>query len=273
MISHAAIVRAGPGRSAGAARGFLGLGGAAPGEPWPGRRGTGGAMMGRMATRLRPLAASALTLMLLGGCSALLPGGPSAGPSGASAGPSAGAPAGPSTSDPANPPTLPPETPPGKRLKLGAPLYAKVPMGGAPPGTAWALVGIIVDTIQPGDQTLWPKIAAPGPFAGGTLYYLHGHMKVVALYGPAGAIDGAVSGLQNDNKVTGTTSNPGALTAECSGGFVIERPTVGLEAETCAIALATKGASVVGAVFFRDRATTADAAADPYRKQPVAWLA
>ena len=227
---------------------------------------------GRMLTHARALGASALAVALLGGCSALLPGGASAGPAGASGGASVAA-AGPSTSDPANPPTLPAETAPGKRLKLGAPLYVKVPMGGLPLARAWALVGIIVDSVRPGDQTLWPKIADPGPFAGGTLYYLQGHLKVVALYGPVGRIDGAISGLQSDNKVTGTTTDPGALTAGCAGGFVVDRPAVGLEVETCAIALATKGASVVGAVFFRDRGSTPDAAADPYRKQPVAWLA
>ncbi len=134
---------------------------------------------------------------------------------------------------------------------------------------------IAVTEIEQGDQAILKKLSNATEYQGGTVYYVHGTLEVLAVLGTAGdsIATAAVVGVQNDGAGAAGTFGVKELSADCTGSFVLTKPTVGDRQKTCTIALAKPGTTLVGAAFIRDDSVpnggTSD---DEYFKKPVLWL-
>lgn len=131
-----------------------------------------------------------------------------------------------------------------------------------------------VDSVTKGDQSLWSKIDKPGAYKGGTIYYIRGTIKVLAINRTPELTmaSAAIGGVQSDGQSGGTEFGVGDLTKDCTGNFVMDDIAVGKQEKTCAIGVTRPGTTMVGAFFYRDgTATPANPGTDPYVKKPVIW--
>ncbi|XVX21356.1 hypothetical protein ACQP1U_05640 [Actinomycetota bacterium] len=181
--------------------------------------------------------------------------------------------------DPANPTPLPKVTPPGARVAIGDPIVVKIPssIDSANNGmkTGWAYVQVSVTSVKKGDQKVLGKIRDLKEFKGGSVWYMRGRMKVLALSGEGrkSILSVAIAGVQDNGKVGAGTFGIGTLAPECDDGFVLSEAKVGHVQQVCDIMLARPGHRIVGAAFYRDGTLTSwNTSDDPYVAKPVVWM-
>lgn len=177
--------------------------------------------------------------------------------------------------DPANPSPLPKVTPAGSRMRFGQKIVARVPAGVNGEKDGWAYLEVSVTGVTRGDQKVYEGLSNKADFPGGTVWYVKGTVKVLALSGitRGGMAEAPIAGAQGNGDAAGTIFGTRTV-KDCDGNFLLDEAKIGQSASTCAVAIASKGHKVIGAFYYHD-GTLSDGSVhvdDPYVKNPITWM-
>lgn len=171
---------------------------------------------------------------------------------------------------------LPESTPPGTQLAIGDSMIVRNALGVLEESEGWSILRYTVTGIERGDDAyLQGMDGAEAYQAGGSVWYVRGRVEVVALFGRAidARVGGTVDGIQSDGQAAAGVFDFGGEAPGCTGGFAIDEAQVGAAEDTCTVALALPGTSVIGAYYYADGSVPSGGTSDdPYWLDPIVWL-